>query len=119
MKHIACSVALHPDGAPLRLAMAAEQTLPPITEFETDAAPAAARYLFENLGLETRNAVTIGMSTEVTKGSAVHFVLCRIAPPTRDQWKHLQPDGTAITASWVAFEDLPDNAMVRWITANL
>jgi hypothetical protein len=119
MKQIACPIALHPDGTPLRLALAIDQTLPPMIEFQNDAAPAAARHLFETLGLETRSAVTIGMSTEIAKACAVHFVLCRIAPPVRDQWKHLRPDGITITANWVNFEALPSNAAFRWIVANL
>jgi hypothetical protein len=119
MKQLTCSVALHPDGMPLRLALATSQTLPPMTEFESDAATAAARNLFKTLGLETRSAVTIGISTEIATNSAVHFVLCRIAPPTRQEWKHLQPDSTIITASWVAFEDLPSTPTLRWITENL
>ncbi len=119
MKQLACSVALHPDGAPRRLALGAEQTLPPMVAFDVDAAPAAARHLLQTLGLETRSAITIGMSTELAKGCAVHFVLCRIAPPVRPEWKHLQPDGTVVAARWTAFDALPPNDVMRWIAAHL
>ncbi|MEP1767907.1 MAG: hypothetical protein ABJJ53_14870 [Sulfitobacter sp.] len=119
MKHLTCPVALHPDGAPLRLALETGQMLPPFTEFLNDPAPAAARHLFSTLGLETRSAVPIGVSKETVEACTTHFVLCRIAPPTRRQWKHLQPDGTMITAHWVAFEDLPSSPRMDWIKANL
>lgn len=119
MKQLACAIALHPDGAPLRLALADGQTLPPMAEFTDTAAPLAARHLYNTLGLETRNAITIGSSTQDATASEVHFVLCRIAPPVRAQWKHQQSDGTVVIARWVAFEDLPSNDLMRWITANL
>lgn len=119
MNQLACAIALHPDGAPLRLALGEGQTVPPMAEFSHDAAPFAARHLYNTLGLETRNAITIGMSAQIAKASSVHFVLCRIAPPVRAQWKHQQSDGTVVVARWVAFEELPPNDLMRWITANL
>lgn len=119
MKHLACPIALHPDGAPVRMAFICGQTVPTLADFDHDAAPAAARHLFATMGLETRSAITIGMSTEVTKSCAVHFVLCRVAHPVRLQWKHQQPDGTLATGHWIAINDLPANAITRWIVANI
>lgn len=119
MKQLACAVALHPDGAPLRLALADGQTLPPMAEFTEAAAPFAARHLLNTLGLETRNAIIIGTSEEVAQDSMVHFVLCRTVPPVRPQWKHQQPDGSVITARWISFEELPSNDVMRWITKTL
>jgi len=119
MKQLACAIALHPDGAPQRLALAQDQTRPPMAEFDQKAAPFAARHLFTTLGLETRSAITIGTSTQVAPGYTVHFVLCRIAPPVRPQWKNPQPDGTVITGHWVPFDALPDNDILRWIATNL
>ncbi|MEP2921962.1 MAG: hypothetical protein ABJP06_14660 [Sulfitobacter sp.] len=119
MKQLACAIALHPDGAPLRLALEQGQTLPPMAEFDQHAAPFAARHLFNTLGLETRNAITIGTCPQAVAGSTVHFALCRIAPPVRPQWKHQQPDGTVITGHWEPFDALPDNDVLRWIANTL
>lgn len=119
MRQLACPIALHPDGAPLRLALAEGQSRPALIPFDKDAAPIAARHLLHTLGLETRSAITIGMFTEVAKACAMHFVLCRIAPPVRPRWKHQQPDGTLITAGWVAFSALAANDVTDWIKANL
>lgn len=119
MRRLACPIALHPDGAPLRLALAEGQRFPPLVQFDQDAAPITARHLLHSLGLETRSAITIGMSTEVAKACAVHFVLCRVAPPVRPRWKHQQPDGTLITAGWVSFDALAANDVTDWIKATL
>jgi len=119
MKQIVCPVALHPDGDPRRIALVQGQTLPPFTEFTHDAVPTAARHLFSQLGIETRSAIPIGMSTDIMKGCAVHFILCRVAPPVRPLWKHQQPNGTLVTGHWVDFDTLPPNGLTRWIKATL
>lgn len=114
-----CAVALHPDGAPLRLALAVGAEAPPVTDFTHDAARTAALHLLDTLGIETRSAVTIGISSEIANDCDVHFILCRAAPPVRAEWKHRQPDGTVVTAHWVAFDNLPQNPLCEWVKATL
>ncbi|QUJ75770.1 hypothetical protein KDD17_12535 [Sulfitobacter albidus] len=113
---VTCPVALHPDGAPLRIARAdallfAETTQPP--------APAAAHLLFDALGLETRSALPLGTSTDITKGAEWHFILCRIKPPVRETWRHLTPDGTLVTGRWIPLSDAGNHPALDWIRATL
>ncbi|MCY4179178.1 MAG: NUDIX domain-containing protein, partial [Litoreibacter sp.] len=63
----ACPIALHPDGAPLRIAAFAHpqaglQLVKGTIETGENPARAAARELFEESGLETKSAILIGDS---------------------------------------------------------
>ncbi|MEM7472350.1 MAG: NUDIX domain-containing protein [Pseudomonadota bacterium] len=93
MIHKACPVALHPDGAPLRIAafvhpLAGLQIVKGTVEPGEHPASAAARELFEESGLETKSAIAIGDSLDIAPGQHWHFALCRVAPPVRDPWQH-------------------------------
>lgn len=93
MIHKACPIALHPDGAPLRIAVFTHQktgaqlvkgTIQP----GDPPAKAAARALFKQSGLETKSAIPIGDSTDIAPNQHWHFALCRVAPPVHDAWQH-------------------------------
>ena len=95
MIHKACPVALHPDGAPLRIPVfehpqAGLQLVKGTIEPGEDPTRAAARELFEESGLETRAAIPMG--TAQINDQTWHFALCRLAPPVRDRWKHFCKD---------------------------
>ena len=94
---VACPIALHPDGAPLRLPVfrhpkAGVQLVKGGIRAEEAPAAAAARELFEESGLETRSALLLGQSTEIAPGELWHFSLCRVVPPVRDRWAHFCAD---------------------------
>ena len=98
MRHVACPVALHPDGGQRRIAvfkhpLAGLQLVKGAIHAEELPAAAAARELFEESGLETRAALPIGTSGSILEGEQWHFALCRIVPPVRDRWQHLCKDG--------------------------
>lgn len=89
----ACPIALHPDGTPLRLAVfthpkAGLQLVKGTVEAGETPAKAAARELFEESGLETKSAISIGDSTDIAADQLWHFALCRVALPVRDAWQH-------------------------------
>lgn len=128
MKHIACPVALHPDGAPLRLPAieGATGTLHLICgTVGADEHPerAAALRLIEQSGLETRATLLLGVSDKIEDGMLWHFVLCRVAPPVRSRWQHLGPDGTLQRFEWAALEDPRltgrDAGLCAWIRGAL
>ncbi len=97
--HKACPIALHPDGAPLRIAafthpQAGLQIVKGTIEARENPAKAAARELFEESGLETKSAISIGESEDISEGQTWHFAICRVAPPVRESWQHYcQDDG--------------------------
>lgn len=96
-RQVACPIALHPDGAPVRLPVfrhpqAGYQLVKGgIRPGETPQA-AAARELFEESGLETKNALYLGQSDTIEDAAVWHFSLCRVVPPVRSQWAHLCAD---------------------------
>jgi ADP-ribose pyrophosphatase YjhB (NUDIX family) len=96
-RQVACPVALHPDGAPLRLPMfehpqAGFQLVKGRVKEGEHPDAAAARELFEESGLETRAALLLGTSDDIQPDVTWHFCLCRIVPPVRDAWVHLCSD---------------------------
>ncbi|MEP4196610.1 MAG: NUDIX domain-containing protein [Aliishimia sp.] len=97
MRQIACPIALHPDGAPHRIPMfrhplaGLQFVKGGIRDGERPEA-AAARELFEESGLETRNALYLGRSDLIMADTIWHFSLCRLAPPVRPRWQHLCHD---------------------------
>jgi 8-oxo-dGTP pyrophosphatase MutT (NUDIX family) len=128
----ACPVALHPDGAPLRVAAfrhpkAGLQIVKGTVEPGEGVARAAARELLEESGLETRSAIVIGESADIAEGQHWHFVLCRIAPPVRDQWQHYCRDdgGHLFTFFWQGFDAprdgfaQPSRGALHWIAQAL
>lgn len=107
MKHFACPVALHPDGAPRRLAVATY----PLTALVRAEVPdgirpeaAAAHALYDISGLETRAALLLGTSDDIVAGERWHFALCRTVPPVRDRWQNAGPDGTVHRFGWLALD---------------
>ena len=133
MRQVACPIALHPDGAPRRLAVfehprAGWQLVKGGLNHGEAPAAGAARELFEESGLETRAAITIGQSDSIEHGANWHFALCRIAPPVRDRWQHLCTDdgGHVFTFEWMALDTDPahpfDPVFLRaldWIRGHL
>ncbi|ASM73477.1 MULTISPECIES: hypothetical protein [Roseobacteraceae] len=107
MKSVVCPVALHPDGAPRRLAIATHpqialvhSTLPQAARPEN----AAAQALFAVGGLETRAALLLGTSDNIVKAERWHFALCRTVPPVRDLWQNADPDGELRRFGWLALD---------------
>lgn len=129
----ACPVPLHPDGAPLRIAMfkhpVAGMQLVKGTMLESETPErAAARELFEESGLETRSALRLGASEEIVAGQIWHFSLCRVVPPVRDQWQHACTDdgGHLFKFHWHALDESaphdlapPFQRALAWITEAL
>ena len=112
MRLVACPVALHPDGAPRRLAIATK--------------PQLALVLYAIGGLETRAALLLGTSDDIVAGERWHFALCRTVPPVRAHWQNAGPDGTLQRFGWLALDDaLPDglttphDRALDWIRAAL
>lgn len=131
MRHIACPVALHPDGGLRRIAMCLHpengpQLLQTSVGDPTQASGTAARVLFARSALETRAALLIGTSTDINPDEIWHFALCRIVPPVREQWQHLDPtSGALLRFSWTTLDappnDLsaPDARALDWIRTTL
>lgn len=129
----ACPIALHPDGTPRRIAafshpQAGAQLVKGTIEPGEVPARAAARELFEESGLETRTAMSIGQSDQIVADETWHFVLCRIVPPVREAWQHHCADdgGHLFRFFWQPLDTdmppefgLPFQNAVRWIRANL
>jgi 8-oxo-dGTP pyrophosphatase MutT (NUDIX family) len=91
----ACAVVLHPDGAPLRVLVfehprAGVQFVKGSVEAGEAPERAAMRELFEESGLESVSAMTLG--TGEIDGALWHFVLCRARLPVRDVWQHFCAD---------------------------
>jgi len=111
MTAIACPVALHPDGAPRRIAVftAGDGSLRLVhSPCPPDLLPqtAAARALFDQSGLESRAALPLGTSDRVQPGVLWHFTLCRIVPPVRDRWAHVQASASELRHfHWLPLDD--------------
>ncbi|GFE51002.1 DNA mismatch repair protein MutT [Roseobacter cerasinus] len=93
MREVACPVALHLDGVPRRIAafehpQAGLQLVKGGIRSGERPEHAAARELFEESGLETRAAISLGESTKIDAGARWHVSLCRLAGPLRDNWQH-------------------------------
>ena len=85
MRLVACPVALHPDGAPRRLAIATKPQLALVhTDIAPDARPenTAAQALYAIGGLETRAALLLGTSDDIVAGQRWHFARCHRCAPT-------------------------------------
>lgn len=129
MRLVACPVALHPDGAPRRLAIATHPQLALVhADIAPDARPenTAAQALYAIGGLETRAALLLGTSDDIVAGERWHFALCRTVPPVRAQWQNPDPNGTLQRFGWLALDDaLPDDVSqlhrraLDWIKAAL
>ena len=129
MKQVACPVALHPDGAPRRLAVA----IHPLTALVHCDVPegsrpeaAAAQALYAIGGLETRAALLLGTSDDIVAGERWHFALCRTVPPVRDRWQNAGSDGQLHRFGWLALDDEPPHdttaahqRALEWIRAAL
>ncbi|WP_298858355.1 hypothetical protein [uncultured Sulfitobacter sp.] len=131
MTIIACPVALNPDGATRRIAVyqtpdGTQHLVKTIVPTADKATRAAAQALYTVSTLETRAALPIGTSSEITADEVWHFTLCRIAPPIREQWKHVCADTSALLQfSWMTL-DIPlngftetDKRALDWIKATL
>lgn len=131
MKHFACPVALHPDGAIRRIAVYQHPThgLKLVKAAAPDAAEAiatAARILYALSTLETRAAIPIGASHDIGPDEIWYFALCRIVLPVREKWQHLHAEtSTRLLFSWMPLDtpstgfDAQDMRAVTWIKSNL
>ena len=133
MRQVACPIALHPDGAPQRLAVfehpqAGWQLVKGGLRPNEPPTKGAARELFEESGLETRAAIAIGQSDTIQDGANWHFALCRIAPPVRTQWQHFCKDdgGHLFRFEWMDLQAAPKHSFhpiflraLAWIKAEL
>lgn len=132
MIHKACPIALHPDGAPLRLPVFIHpqtglQLIKGTVAPNEPPAKAAARELFEESGLETKQAIVIGESGTIAAGQIWHFALCRIASQVRPEWQHYCADDGGhlfkfhwhkLDASHKGFAPPYQNAL-NWIATHL
>ncbi len=112
MRQVACPVALHPDGTPLRLPIFEHpkggfQIIKGGIKANERPERAAARELIEESGLQTRSALLLGHSDDIVSGERWHFSLCRVAPPIRDRWQHFCADdgGLLLRYEWAALDD--------------
>lgn len=93
----ACAVALHPDGAPARVAafhhptQGAQLVKGTITPGEHPT-KAAARELWEETGLTVRAGLDLGHSDTIQPGERWHFTLLRPSLPVPNQWQHQTVD---------------------------
>ncbi|MEO9822675.1 MAG: hypothetical protein ABJ370_17045 [Paracoccaceae bacterium] len=131
MIHKACPVVLHPDGAPLRHLQYRHpetglQLVTTTIPQDDNPVRSATHYLFKATGLETSAAIPLGHSDEIANKERWHFTLCRIKPPVRDEWAHVNADDPTyrLLCSWFLLDDIsPDmsasciNAL-RWIHLN-
>lgn len=112
----AVPVALHPDGAPLRIPAfehptAGLQLIKGTVNKGERPEHAAARELIEESGLETRAALMLGTSDTIAEGQMWHFALCRVVPPARDRWQHFCRDdgGHLFKFFWLSLQEpMPD-----------
>ena len=114
--HIVCPIALHPSGAPLRMPArvplgdaadgAFELVTCTIDASIADTSGHAARALYDLTGLETRSALTLGASDDIAPDQLWHFALCRLAPPVREAWQHLDREngGQLRRFAWVSLD---------------
>ena len=128
---VVCPVALHPDGAPLRVPMfehphAGFQLVKGGLRNGERAEAGAARELFEESGLETRSALYLGESDAIQEGANWHYSLCRLAPPVREKWQHYCKDdgGHLFKFSWIELDapnqlQPPFSDALAWIKAAL
>ena len=128
---VVCPVALHPDGAPLRIPifehpLAGFQLVKGGLRIGERTEAGAARELFEESGLETRSALYLGESDAIQEGASWHFSLCRLAPPVREQWQHFCKDdgGHLFKFSWIELNtsnqlNPPFSDALAWIRATL
>ncbi|MEL6565344.1 MAG: NUDIX domain-containing protein [Pseudomonadota bacterium] len=125
MRQVACPVALHPDGGVRRIPAFAhphaglQLVKGGVRPGEAPEA-AAARELYEEAGLETRAALSLGMSGGIVDGECWHFALCRLVPPVRDRWQHVCADdgGHLFRFFWLALDDdAPDGFDPRYLRA--
>lgn len=131
MKIIACPVVLHPDGALRRIAVLQDpsgdlQLVKAAAPDPEDATGAAARALYAMSALETRAALPIGTSNTINADEVWHFALCRIVPPVREQWKHLDANSSKLLHfSWMSLDAsfdgfcAQDKRALDWIKATL
>ena len=128
---VVCPVALHPDGAPLRIPVfehplvglqLVKGGLRENERFEAG----AARELFEESGLETRSALYLGASEHIQENTIWHFSLCRLAPPVRDAWQHFckNDGGNLFKFKWLEVNDAgqltpPYSDALDWMRATL
>ncbi|WP_293448302.1 NUDIX domain-containing protein [Planktotalea sp.] len=97
-RHVVCPVALHPDGAPLRIPIfehpkAGLQLIKGSFQDGERFEAGAARELFERSGVETRSAIYLGPSDAIQTDAVWHFSLCRVSIPVREAWQHFCKDG--------------------------
>ena len=112
MRQVACPVALHPDGTPLRLPVfehpkGGYQIVKGGIRAGERPERVAARELIEESGLQTRSALLLGLSDEIVAGETWHFALCRVAPPVRNRWQHFCADdgGMLLRFDWSTLDD--------------
>lgn len=133
MKQVACPVALHPDGANRRIAIlehrhAGLQLVSGGIRTDEPPTAAAARKLYEESGLETRAALSLGSSSGINDNQVWHFALCRVVPPVRDHWQHHSAGdgGQLFKFFWMPLDSAPyqgfyprDLRALDWIRAAL
>ncbi|MEP5152294.1 hypothetical protein [Planktotalea sp.] len=123
---VVCPIALHPDGAPLRVPAYLHpqnglEIIKDTLQSEDHIAHEAAQVLFRLSSLETRHAIAIGQSQEIETGVTWHFALCRLAPVVRDMWQNVNPsDGTLLKFQWFDLSDSPalsqtDTNALKWV----
>jgi hypothetical protein len=129
-RHVICPVALHPDGAPLRIPAfkhpkSGLQIIKDDFQQPAHAAHTAAQTLFNVSSLETRNALLIGQSENIQTDTIWHFALCRLAPPVRRAWQHLnRDDKTLLKFQWIEVSNPPllhdiDTSALSWMEKTL
>lgn len=133
IRDVACPVALHPEGFPRRIAVFEhpQAGVKLVTSgFSASLRPeqAAAQRLFDTSGLETRAALSLGVTTDIEPGQRWHFSLCRLAGPVREVWQHHSKgdDAQLLRFFWIALDDptpqaldAPFDAAVSWIRGAL
>jgi hypothetical protein len=132
MNLVACPVALHPDGAQRRIAVCLHpqhglRLISTAVAGQDDPTDVAARILYALSALETRAALPIGSTPDITEGDEWHFALCRIVPPVRERWQHLsKADNALLQFTWMPLDDPPiagfgasDLRALAWLKAAL
>lgn len=134
MSQIVCPVAMHPGGVPLRLVARSTEGGVCLPSGPGSTARAAAQLLLTACGVETRAAVDMGHSDDISEGARWHFALCRVAPDPivthRARWRHVDVDGRPAEVLWMPLipsdaadvADMwseADAAALDWIRATL